>query len=243
MMRFAALLFTLLMVGGCQSSPPHRLVVFAAASLTKSFTTLSEAFTATDPGAAAEPVFAGSADLLTQLTGGAEADVLATADVATMTKAEHAGLLAGAAVPFATNHLIIAVAPGNPKGVKTFADLARVGVVVCARQVPCGSAIAGLQARTGVKLQPLSEESSVTDVLNKVTSGQADAGVVYVTDVQAAGDKVTGVPFPEGAEAVNTYPIAVLKNARDPGLAHHFIAFVTGDSGWPVLAAAGFGKP
>ena len=243
MIRVAALLLTLLLVSGCQSSSPPRLVVFAAASLTKSFTALSGAFTTTDPDATVEPVFAGSADLLTQLTGGADADVLATADLATMTKAERAGLLAGAAVPFATNHLTIAVAPGNPKGVRTFADLARIGVVVCAPQVPCGSALGGLQTRTGVQLRPLSEESSVTDVLNKVTSGQADAGLVYVTDVRAAGDKVTDVPFPEAADAVNTYQIAVLKGSHDPGLAHRFIDFVTGAAGWQVLAAAGFGKP
>lgn len=122
--------------------------------------------------------FAGSSDLVTQLTQGAPADVFASADTKNMDKARQAGLLAGAPVNFASNTLTIAVAPGNPKGIKTFQDLAKPGlnVVVCAPQVPCGSATQNVENKTGVTLTPVSEESSVTDVLNKITSGQADAG-------------------------------------------------------------------
>ena len=245
MIRVAAPLLAVLIMSGCQASSPapRPLIVFAAASLTKSFTALREAFTDAKAGAAIELSFGGSADLLSQLTQGAEADVLATADTATMAKADRAGLLAGPATSFATNHLTIAVAPGNPKGVKDFADLARVGVVVCAPQVPCGAAVRTVESRTGVALRPLSEESSVTDVLNKVTSGQADAGLVYVTDARAAGDKVTAVEFPESMDAVNTYQVAVLRNAADLALARRFVELVTGAAAAPVLTAAGFGKP
>jgi molybdate transport system substrate-binding protein len=116
-------------------------------------------------------------------------------------------------------------------------------VVVCAPQVPCGSAVQKVQKATGVQLDPVSEESQVTDVLNKVTSGEADAGLVYVTDALGAGDKVTSVPFPESAEAVNTYPIAVLKQARDRVLAGKFVDLVIGEAGQKVLDAAGFAKP
>ena len=108
--------------------------------------------------------------------------------------------------------------------------------------MPCGSATQKVEAETGVTLNPVSEESSVTDVLNKVSSGQADAGLVYVTDTAAAGAKVTAVPFPEAAGAVNTYPIATLKQAGNPGLATKFVELVTGSAGQQILAKAGFGK-
>ena len=114
---------------------------------------------------------------------------------------------------------------------------------VCAPQVPCGSATQKVEQATGVTLNPVSEESSVTDVLNKVTTGQADAGVVYVTDAKGAGDKVAEVPFPEAADAVNTYPIAVLKGSKNPELAQKFVDLVTGEAGQKVLNAAGFAKP
>jgi len=241
--RFAALLAVLLSASGCQSGSQPALVVFAASSLTKTFTALSGVFTGAGTQAAVELSFAGSADLLTQLAQGAAADVLATADVTTMDKAGRAGLLAGPARSFASNRLVIAVAPGNPKGVKSFRDLAGVAVVTCAAAVPCGSAVSRLQSQAGVRLRPVSEEPSVADVLNKVTSGQAEAGLVYLTDARAAGDKVTAVDFPESAGAVNTYQVAVLNDARDPAQANRFVALVTGAAGRQVLADAGFGTP
>ncbi len=225
---------------GCQARPSNTLLVFAASSLANTFTTLGDAFT--DTGLV-ELSVAGSADLLTQLTHGADADVFATADTTTMDKASRAGLLDGPARRLATNTLTIAVAPGNPKQVFSFRDLARVTTVVCAVQVPCGAALPGLQSRAGVRLQPISEESSVGDVVSKVTSGQADAGLVYLTDARAAGAKVTAVEFPEAASAVNTYQVAVLKTARDPALARSFVDLVTGPTGRRVLGSAGFGEP
>jgi molybdate transport system substrate-binding protein len=225
---------------GCQARPSNTVIVFAASSLTETFTALGDAFT--DAGVV-ELSVGGSADLLTQLTHGAEADVFASADIATMDKAVRAGLLDGPTHSFATNVLTIAVAPGNPHQVNSFRDLARVSTAVCAIQVPCGAALPGLQSRTGVQLRPISEESSVTDVLNKVTSGQADAGLVYLTDALAAGGKVTAVEFPEASSATNTYEVGVLKTARDAPLARRFVELVTGATGRRVLGSAGFGEP
>lgn len=243
-MKFTGVLLgALTLLAGCGAPPDGQLVVFAAASLRPTFTDLGAAFADVDPGSAVELSTAGSADLLTQLTQGADADVFATADTPTMQKAARAGLLAGAPVPFASNRLSIVVAPGNPKGIRSFQGLPDVTLVVCAVQVPCGAALPEIQDEAGVRLAPVSEESSVTDVLNKVTSGQADAGVVYLTDARAAGDAVTTVPFPEAAGAVNVYQIAVLKSARDPGRADDFIDLVTGPTGQQVLVAAGFGPP
>ena len=247
----AALLFGL--ASGCgssdQSAPADgggkTLTVFAAASLKKAFTEIGERFRIDNPGANVEFSFAGSADLVTQLSQGAPADVVATADTKNMDKVAVAGLLAGTSVNFATNSLTIVVAPGNPKKIGAFRDLAAPGlsVVVCAPQVPCGSATKKVEQATGAVLNPVSEESQVTDVLSKVLTGQADAGVVYVTDAQGAGDKVTAVAVPEAAAAVNTYPIGILSQATDPGLARKFVDLVTGEAGQRVLAAAGFGPP
>jgi molybdate transport system substrate-binding protein len=221
------------------------LMVFAAASLKQSFTQLAEQFKTDNPGSSVEFNFAGSSDLVTQLTQGAKADVFASADTKNMDKAVQASLLAGAPVNFASNVPTIAVAPGNPKGIKTFQDLTKPGlnVVVCAPQVPCGSATTKIEQATNVKLNPVSEESSVTDVLNKVSTGQADAGLVYVTDVEGSGGKVVGIDFPESAQAVNTYPIAALKGAGNVDLANKFVDFVTSEAGQKVLNQAGFGKP
>jgi molybdate transport system substrate-binding protein len=221
------------------------IIVFAAASLKKTFTDIGEQFKTENPGSSVEFSFAGSSDLVTQLTQGAPADVFASADTTNMDKAAQAGLLAGDPVNFASNTLTIAVAPGNPKKIASFKDLTQQGlnVVVCAPQVPCGSATQKVEQATGVTLNPVSEESSVSDVLNKVTTGQADAGVVYVTDAIGAGDKVAAVAFPEAAGAVNTYPIAALKGSKNPELTRKFVDLVTGESGQKVLNAAGFAKP
>ncbi|NIZ91792.1 molybdate ABC transporter substrate-binding protein [Kineococcus rubinsiae] len=227
------------------SAAPLTITVFAAASLRTSFTELGAAFEARHPGTTVAFSFAGSSDLVSQIVAGAPADVFASADEANMAKVLEQELIAGRAVDFATNVLEIATPPGNPARVASFADLARPGldVVVCAPQVPCGAAAVKAEAATGTTLTPVSEESSVTDVLGKVTSGEADAGLVYATDVRAAGAAVTGVPFPESAGAVNTYPIAALSNSEHAADAAAFRDFVTSADGRAVLAAAGFGEP
>ena len=221
------------------------LTVFAAASLKSTFTELGTQFEAAHPGVTVTFNFAGSSDLVNQITSGAPADVFASADTATMDKAVNGGVTAGQPTTFATNTLEIATEPGNPKGITTFADLAEPGttVVVCAAQVPCGSAEKKVETATGTALSPVSEESSVTDVLNKVTSGEADAGVVYVTDVRTAGEKVTGVGFPEASAAVNSYPIVPLSASTLPQTATAFSQFVAGPQGQAVLSAAGFAAP
>ncbi|BBX70700.1 molybdate-binding protein [Mycolicibacterium psychrotolerans] len=237
-----------LVCGGCSSSPPSagdRLTVFAAASLKSTFTDLGARFEKDNPGTTVTFSFAGSSELATQLTQGAPADVFASADTANMTKAVDDGLVSGDPVAFATNTLTIVTPPGNPSGIATFADLARPGiqVVTCAPQVPCGAAADRVEKATGVSLAPVSEESSVTDVLGKITSGQADAGLVYVTDAANAGDKVTEIAFPEARRAVNVYPIAVLNQARSRPAAQRFVDLITGPQGRDVLAAAGFAEP
>lgn len=255
--RLAFAAAALLLVGaGCSSaagpggaSEPsddrQTLTVYAAASLKTTFTELGSRFEAAHAGTTVAFSFGGSSDLVTQLQQGAPADVFAAADTATMTKATDDDLVQGAPVTFASNTLEIAVPPDNPAAIRSFADLARSGVrvVVCAPQVPCGSATQKVEKATGSDLSPVSEENSVTDVLNKVTSGEADAGLVYATDVKGAGAKVTGIAFPESAQAVNVYPIAVLAGSRDAGLAREFVDLVTGTEGQQVLADAGFGKP
>ena len=218
------------------------LTVFAAASLKSTFTAIGQTFQEQHPGVTVTFNFAGSSDLVTQLTSGAPADVFAAADGKNMTKAVDGGVVDGTPVNFASNTLTIVTAPGNPKGLTGFANLAAPGlqVVVCAPQVPCGSAAQKVEQSTGVTVTPVSEESSVTDVLNKVVTGQADAGLVYVTDATGAGDKVTQVPFPEAASAVNVYPIAPLTSAAQPELAAAFIELVTGPDGQRILSDAGF---
>ncbi|TLH67238.1 molybdate ABC transporter substrate-binding protein [Mycolicibacterium phocaicum] len=219
--------------------------VYAAASLKQAFTALADRYEKDNPGADVQFNFAGSSSLVEQLTQGAKADVFASADANNMTKAAKAGLLAGTPVNFASNTLVIVTPPGNPKQVNNFGDLARPGlnVVVCARQVPCGTAARKVEKIAGVELKPVSEETSVTDVLNKVTSGQADAGLVYETDARSAGDKVSKVDIPQAASAVNIYPIGVLKSSADAAAAQRFVDLVTSDTGRQTLAQFGFAKP
>ena len=218
------------------------ITVFGAASLTATFTELAKQFESDHPDVTVQTSFAGSADLVTQLQNGAGADLFASADEKNMDKVAD---LLDTRVDFATNTLEIAVPPSNPAGVKTFADLAKpdVKTVVCAPVVPCGSATVTIEQATGIDITPVSEESAVTDVLGKVSSGEADAGLVYVTDVKGAKGSVKGIEFPESSKAVNTYPIATLKDSANAKVAAAFLKFVTGTKGKAVLSAAGFGAP
>jgi len=220
------------------------LTVFAAASLKGSFEDLAEQFEATHDGVDVRLSFAGSSDLVAQIQQGAPADVFASADTANMDKLT-ADDLVGEPQDFATNTLEIAVPPGNPAGVQTLADLADpdVKLVLCAPEVPCGAASARAAAAAGLDLRPVSEEQSVTDVLGKVVAGEADAGLVYVTDVTAAGDDVEGVELPEASSAVNTYPIAPVADTDQADLAQQFVDLVLSDDGQETLAGYGFAAP
>lgn len=220
------------------------LTVFAAASLTKTFEELEKEYEAAHSDVDVKLSFGGSSDLVAQITEGASADVFASADTANMDKLVAAGLTEGEPKEFATNTLMIAVPPGNPAGITSLADLTKkdVDLVLCQPEVPCGSASAKVADAAGLELEPVSEEQSVTDVLAKVESGEADAGLVYVTDVTAAGTKVEGVEFPEAAEVVNHYPIVAVKDAKQAELAQQWIELVLGE-GQKVLEQAGFGAP
>lgn len=221
------------------------ITVYGAASLTATFTALATEFEAAHPGVTVRTTFNGSSVLVEQIKSGAPADVFASADTVNMTKLVSADLTAGTPVDFATNVLEIAVPTGNPAGIKTFADLAKPGVktVVCAPAVPCGAATLAVERATGVTLSPVSQETAVTGVLSKVETGQADAGLVYVTDVKGAPGMVDGITFADSSKVVNTYPIAALTGSANPKTARAFVAFVTSSAGQKVLSAAGFGKP
>lgn len=241
-------LATLLVAGvtGCTSGTSGPAVtVFAAESLKPTFTEIGHQFETEHPGVTVAFNFESSSELAIQLIQGATADVFASANTAQMDKVTHAGLVAGAPVNFASNTLVIVTRPGNPERIASFADLTKTDlkVVICQEQVPCGSATRKVEDRTGVRLAPKSEEPKVSDVLTKVVTGEADAGVVYITDALNAGDTVTTVTFPQAAEAVNTYPVAVLKNAPQSDLAQKFVELVTGEAGQKILHAAGFAKP
>ena len=241
-----------LVLTGCAQGPPtapgeatgsRTLTVFAAASLTDAFTVLGEQFEAEHPGVTVTFNYARSADLAQQIVNGAPADVFAAASDATMKMVTDSGLAAATPTVFASNVLQIATPRGNPSHITSFADLARPGlaVVVAAPQVPCGAATKKVERVTGVRLQPVSEESDVKSILSKVLTGDADAGLVYVTDVAAARGKVHGVSFPEAEGARTRYPITVVQNAPQPELAVRFQRLVTGESGRKALFAAGFG--
>ncbi|GAA0992178.1 molybdate ABC transporter substrate-binding protein [Subtercola frigoramans] len=224
-------------------TPKGTIVVFAAASLKPTFTALATKFEAANPGTTVTLNFAGSADLVTQITAGAPADVFASADAKNMKKLTDASEITGSPLNFATNTLEIAVPLDNPAHVSAFADLGKASVrtVICAPQVPCGAATATIETATGVTIPAVSEESSVADVLGKVASGEADAGLVYVTDVKASGSTVVGVPFAESSQAVNTYPIGIVATTQNHTLSEAFVAYVTGSVGQGVLQSAGFG--
>ena len=221
------------------------IVVFAAALLKPAFTLLAGKFQTDNPRATIDFDFATSSELANKLTQGASADIFASADSAQMDTVVKADLTSSDPVNFASNTLVIVTAPGDPKQIRSFADLAKpdVRVAVCQASAPCGSATQRIEDNTGVHLNPVSEESVSSGVLGKVTSGEADAGLVYLTDARKAGDKVTAVTFPESDEAVNIYPIAILKHASQPALAQKFVDLLTGAMGQRVLTQAGFASP
>lgn len=241
----AVLICTAAACGTDSSSDVTTITMFAAASLKGTFTEIGTKFESANDGVSVKFNFAGSSDLVAQIQQGAPADVFASADPTTMAKASDEDLVKGAPVDFATNTLEIATPPDNPAGIDSLDDLAApdVKVVICAAEVPCGAAARQVERAGGVTISPVSEEQSVTDVLGKVISGEADAGLVYVTDVKSAGDQVHGVTFPESAEVVNTYPIATLAGSTSPEVARAFAAYVVGPQGQAILAAAGFAKP
>ncbi|OPC84809.1 molybdate ABC transporter substrate-binding protein [Embleya scabrispora] len=221
------------------------VTVFAAASLTETFTALGKRFEAAHPGVTVKFNYGGSSALAASINQGAPADVFASADEKNMKLVTDGKSADGAPTAFAKNTLQIAVAPGNPKNVKSLADLKRDGLKVaqCAPQVPCGAAARTALDAGGVKFTPSTLEQDVKAALTKLTLGEVDAALVYRTDVKAAGAKVVGVDFPEAAQAVNTYPIVPLAKAPNADAAKAFVAFVLAEPGRTALTAAGFQAP
>ncbi|HWL02902.1 MAG TPA: molybdate ABC transporter substrate-binding protein [Microbacteriaceae bacterium] len=221
------------------------LSISAAASLTKAFDEIATAFEAEYPDVDILPIeYDGSSTLATQIIEGKPVDVFASADEGNLQKVVDAGLLTGGGTLFATNTLVVVVPKGNPAGVTSIADLAdpAIRVVLCDVEVPCGKASTKLLELNGVALTPVSFEQNVTAVLTKVGAGEADAGLVYATDVARNADVESFVPDHAG-EVINKYPLAALDAAQNPEAAAAFVKFVTGPIAQGILAELGFGKP
>jgi molybdate transport system substrate-binding protein len=220
------------------------LTVLAAASLTEALTTLGARFEAQHPGSDVVFGFGSSATLAAQITSGAPADVFAAANEATMHIVRDAGATESDPVLFATNTLEIAVPAGNRAAVTRLSDFAdeRRRIALCAEQVPCGAASRTVFTAAGLTPRPDTWEPDVKAVLQKVASDEVDAGLVYRTEVLAAGDRVEGIAFPESAQAVNRYPIATLRTSDHPALAQEFVDYVLSADGAGVLTEAGFGR-
>lgn len=236
------------MLGGCAGSagndtaPPLHLTVFAAASLTDSFNAAGESFRRQRGGVILRFNYAGTPTLVTQIEQGAHADVFASADTANMDRLQADGLTGGAPQVFAHNQLEIVVAPGNPKHVSDLSGLARRDVLYIseAPTVPAGKYSLQALQKAGVSATPRSLEADVKSVVSKIELGEADAGIVYATDVSAAGNRVQGVPIPAVYNVVATYPIVVLKGAANAEAAGAFVAFLLTPAGQALLVRFGF---
>jgi molybdate transport system substrate-binding protein len=216
--------------------------VFGAASLTAAFTDLGTAFQAANPGVTVKFNFAGTPTLVTQIEQGAPADVFASADTTNMDKLKGDGFTAGTPQIFARNKLEIVVAPGNPKGITGLADLGKAGVIyiTAAPTVPAGKYALQALKMAGVTVTPRSLETDVKSVVSKIELGEADAGIVYTTDVSAAGTKVQGVPIPDADNVIATYPIVAVKATTNAAAANAFIAYVLSAAGQAKLQSFGF---
>lgn len=219
--------------------------VFAAASLTETFQAIATAFKAEHPNVTVTFNFGGSSGLAAQITQGAPADVFAAASATTMKTVTDASLTDGNPTTFVTNTLEIAVPPANPGKVTGLADFANpdLAIVLCAVEVPCGAAAKTVLDKAGIVASVDSFEQDVKSVLTKIEIDEADAGLVYKTDVLSAGDKVKGVDFPEASAAVGKYPIALLSTSTNKTAARAFIDFVLSPAGIKIMTDAGFGAP
>ena len=220
------------------------ITVFAASSLKDTFTQLGQQFEAAHPGDTVKFSFGASSALAEQINSGAPADVFASAATKNMDQVVTTG---NASNPqnFAENIMEVAVPPNNPAKVTSVNDLAKssVKVAVCQPQVPCGVVAAQVFKNAKITVKPVTLQPDVKSVLTQVELGNVDAGVVYVTDVQAAGSKVKGVTIPANVNATTTYPIAALTHSKEQAIAAAFVAYVLSPPGEQVLKAAGFEQP
>jgi len=230
--------------GNASTSPSlsGTVSVFAAASLTAAFNALGTDFQRGNSGVTTKFNFAGTPTLVTQIEQGAPADVFASADTANMTKLKGDGFTAGTPQVLARNKLEIVVAPGNPKAITGLADLAKPGVIYIteAATVPAGKYALQALKIAGVTVTPKSLEADVKSVVSKIELGEADAGIVYTTDVTAAGSKVSGVPIPDADNVIATYPIVAVKATTNAAAANAFIAYVLSAAGQAKLQSFGF---
>jgi molybdate transport system substrate-binding protein len=220
------------------------ITVSAAASLTAPFKVIGDDFEKANPGVDVTFTFDSSGTLATQIRNGAPADVFASADDATMTGLTDAGLISDPPRPFARNRLTIVVKKGNPAGIATLADLATAGTIaLCGADVPCGRYADQILTAAGVTVAPdrITRGQNVKATLTAVADGDADAGIVYVTDV--ASGRVEAVAVPDAQNAVADYPIGVVRASANPATARAFVAYVTGPAGQAALATAGFLPP
>ena len=221
------------------------VIVFAAASLTDVFADLGATFERTHPGATVVFNFGPSSGLAASITEGAPADVFAAADERAMDRVADAGELDGLPVTFARNRMAMAVPPGNPgevDGLEDLADPERL-VGLCAENVPCGHLGRMVLADAGVRAQVDTEEPDVRALLTKIEAGDLDVGLVYRTDVQAAGTRVEGIAIADDDNASTSYPVAVPAGSENPGAAAAFVDLVTSAEGRRVLRRHGFGAP
>ncbi len=221
------------------------VVVFAATSLTEAFNKIGAQFEAANPGVTVKFNYNGSSSLATSITQGAPADVFASAAPENMNTVTSASLASSTPKDFASNTGEILVEKGNPQHITSVSNLASPGVkvAVCAPQVPCGAVANEIFKNSGVTVKPVSEEQNVGGVVTKVTLGEVDAGIVYVTDAKANEAKATGVPIPAAQNATTDYPIAEIKGAPNPSGSEAFISYVLGANGQKVLASFGFMPP
>jgi len=235
----------LLLAGAPARARGADLTVSAAASLTESLGQIARAFGQAHPGVQVRTNFGGSSTLVQQIREGAPVDVFASADESNMQKLVDAGEVAGTPQIFARNRLAILVQPGNPRKIATLGDLARPGIILalCGPAVPAGRYAREIIARAGVMLPETSQELDVKAVVSRVVLGEADAGIVYTTDVRAAGDRAAGIEIPDASNVVARYPIAVLKTAPQAEQAGSFVSFLMGADAQAILARHGFLAP
>jgi len=224
------------------NTSPRSLTVLAAASLTDVFEGMADDFEADHEGAEITFSFGSSTDLAEQVADGAPGDVLATADETSMQVADDAGV-AGEVEPFATNVLVIVTPPDNPAGIESLADLEDATWVRCADDVPCGRVAQGVLEAKGITTEPASLEEDVRATLDKVVSGEADAGLVYASDAVVAGDAVTTIEIPGSEEELTSYFVTTLEQAEDADLGQAWVDYLTSEDGRAALEEAGFGLP
>jgi molybdate transport system substrate-binding protein len=231
--------------GGAAGEVSGEVIVFAAASLTDAFDELSEAFVDANPDV--EVVFnhAGSQTLASQINEGAPADLFASANTTQMGAVADEDNLAGEADIFTANLLEIAVEPDNPLGIGGLADLAdpELVLVLPTEEVPAGQYAREALDAAGVEVTPASLEQDVRAALSKVELGEADASIVYASDIVASAGRADGVPVPVEQNVPAAYPIAVLADAPNPAAAEAFVAFVLSEAGQDILTAYGFATP